>query len=500
MIEKNENSNEQITQEKDQTSDNSQKYKVKKHFILKKKYQIRIIIAFIIIFVGGYIFGCIYYNNRFMANTTVNDVDVSGSSYQQASDQLKNLISNQNIVLTFIDNQQETISQGNCGITFNESSSLNSELKKQNSFLWFTHFFSTTNIEIDDLLNYNEDELNKTINQLEHLQSDQQVAPVDAKVEYKDNDFSIKEEEYGTLIDQDLLKKAILNAFSNGNTEVDVKKEGAYKTPDVTANDEKLQNLLTAAKKYCNASITYKTVGDDVVLDGNTLMSWLSIDESGNYYKDNDEFKKQATAFVKELAEKINIIGKSKTINGAKGKVTVSGGNYGYKLQQDKEIEGLLADINANKKETRTPITTGVQASYENGGVGNTFVEIDMTKQHMWFIKNGKIVLESDVVTGLPSDPNKKTPGGTYYIYFMQRNRTLRGEIQADGKPEYETPVAYWMAFNGGIGLHDATWQSKFGGNVYFTKGSHGCVNLPLDIAAALYDMVKVNIPVVCYY
>lgn len=62
----------------------------------------------------------------------------------------------------------------------------------------------------------------------------------------------------------------------------------------------------------------------------------------------------------------------------------------------------------------------------------------------MWLIKNGKVVLESDVVTELPSDPNKKTPAGTYYIYFMQRNRVLRGEIQANGKPEYETPVAYW--------------------------------------------------------
>ncbi|MFR1295816.1 MAG: L,D-transpeptidase [Coprobacillus cateniformis] len=111
-----------------------------------------------------------------------------------------------------------------------------------------------------------------------------------------------------------------------------------------------------------------------------------------------------------------------------------------------------------------------------------------------------KLFLESDIVSGLPSDPHKKTPAGTYYIYFMQLNRTLRGEIQADGKPEYETPVAYWMAFNGGIGLHDATWQSRFGGDVYYTRGSHGCINLPLKVAAELYDMVKVNTPVVCYY
>ena len=112
----------------------------------------------------------------------------------------------------------------------------------------------------------------------------------------------------------------------------------------------------------------------------------------------------------------------------------------------------------------------------------------------------GMLFLQSDIVSGLPSDPDKRTPGGTYYIYFMQRNRTLIGEIQEDGKPEYETPVAYWMAFNGGIGLHDATWQSAFGGDRYKTYGSHGCINLPLDVAASLYSQLSVNIPVVCYY
>ena len=236
------------------------------------------------------------------------------------------------------------------------------------------------------------------------------------------------------------------------------------------------------------------------MLDGNDLIQWLSIDEKGNYYYDEDEFKKQATAFVKDtLAPKINIIGKSKTFKGANGTRTVSGGNYGYKLNQSKEVTGLLSDIKAHKKETRSPSVTGVQASYSNGGLGNTFVEIDMTKQHMWFIKNGNVVLESDCVTGLPT-PDRITPGGTYYVYFMQRNRVLRGQIQADGKPEYETPVAYWMAFNGGIGLHDATWQSSFGGDRYKTHGSHGCINLPLNVAASLYSQLKVNIPVVCYY
>ncbi|MEG0367563.1 MAG: hypothetical protein RR585_12055, partial [Coprobacillus sp.] len=90
--------------------------------------------------------------------------------------------------------------------------------------------------------------------------------------------------------------------------------------------------------------------------------------------------------------------------------LSVAGGNYGYKLSTDKEIEGLLKDIYDKKSNTRTPITTGIQASYQNGGLGDTFVEIDMTKQHMWLHKNGSIVLQSDIVSGLAGDPNKRTP------------------------------------------------------------------------------------------
>ncbi|MFR7589873.1 MAG: L,D-transpeptidase family protein [Longibaculum sp.] len=473
--------------------------KTKRRIHLKKEYRQRLIIGFGVFIIAVYVIGCFYYHNKFMPNTSINHIQVSHLTKQEASDKIAQKIDGHNLTLTFIDQQKESINQKDSGMTFNKDNDIQKELKKQNYFLWFTHWFSKNEITIHNLFQIDENQFNETISSLQHLEN--QVAPVDAKVEYKDEQFTITPEITGTTIQQEKLKEAIIDAFNLGKTQLNVEDAKVYQKPQITSQDKGLNQLLKAANQYCNASITYKTTKDDVTLDGKTLMTWLSIDESGNYYKDDEEFQKQATQFVKDLSQKINIIGKAKTFTGANGRrLTVSGGNYGYKLNQEKEVEGLLKDIADGKKGIRTPVTTGIQASYENGGLGNTFVEIDMTKQHFWMHKNGKIVLESDIVTGLPSDPNRKTPAGTYYIYFMQRNRVLRGQIQADGKPEYETPVAYWMAFNRGIGLHDATWQSKFGGNVYYSRGSHGCINLPLNIAAALYDMVKVNTPVVCYY
>ena len=75
----------------------------------------------------------------------------------------------------------------------------------------------------------------------------------------------------------------------------------------------------------------------------------------------------------------------------------------------------------------------------------------------------------------------------------------LRGKLLPNGKREYETPVKYWMPFNGGVGLHDASWRGSFGGNIYQNSGSHGCINLPPKTVKRLYDLVSVGTIVVCH-
>ena len=75
----------------------------------------------------------------------------------------------------------------------------------------------------------------------------------------------------------------------------------------------------------------------------------------------------------------------------------------------------------------------------------------------------------------------------------------MRGKKLPNGRYEYQSHVNYWMPFNGGIGLHDATWRSKFGGDIYVTSGSHGCINLPKDKAEKIYDIIDKNMPIIVY-
>ena len=55
------------------------------------------------------------------------------------------------------------------------------------------------------------------------------------------------------------------------------------------------------------------------------------------------------------------------------------------------------------------------------------------------------------------------------------------------------------MPFNGNIGIHDAGWRNKFGGNIYLTNGSHGCINSPPNLANTIFNNIDASTPVICY-
>ena len=98
-------------------------------------------------------------------------------------------------------------------------------------------------------------------------------------------------------------------------------------------------------------------------------------------------------------------------------------------------------------------------------------------------------MLETEVVTG----KGRFTPECVCYVYLKETDRVLRGE-------SYASFVNYWMPVYGNIGIHDANWRSEFGGEIYLSDGSHGCINVPPEIMGKLYELVEVNTPVIMYY
>lgn len=449
-----------------------------------------------------YLAGMLYYNDKFLNGTMVNGSDVGGMTLQKANDQLSKKVNGQSLKLIFNDGQSEVLQSTQLGVSYNKDNSLNQLMKNQNKWAWFIGFFKNEKNTLTDLIQISDENLTNGIASMEHAKEENQIAPTDAYIQYKDGSFSIIEETLGSKFNTEELVKNIKVALSEGKQQLDVTKANGYVKPQVYKDDQDLNNQLKAANEYCLSAITYTTPkGKEIALDGSTLITWLSKQDDGSYTKDESVFKEKLTAFVKELASQYNSIGATRTFTGKDGQShTVSGGTYGFRVSTDSEVSALLKMINENKSENnRIPEHTGQLPSGENGGLGTTYLEINITKQHLWFVKDGSVVLESDFVSGKESDPTRLTPSGTYYIYNKERNRVLRGTKQPNGKYEYESPVSYWMPFNKGIGLHDASWRSTFGRDIYINSGSHGCINLPTGFAGSLYSQIYVNLPVVVY-
>lgn len=138
-------------------------------------------------------------------------------------------------------------------------------------------------------------------------------------------------------------------------------------------------------------------------------------------------------------------------------------------------LKYYVRDAYGNEAYKTRTIRVGTQADQDK----YTYINVSIAGQYLQFYKNGRLVISSNVVTGQLGKHD--TPRGTYRIRYKTRNTYLTGA-------DYRSYVYYWMPIVGGVGLHDATWRSSFGGSIYKSNGSHGCINLPYNTAKTIYD------------
>jgi lipoprotein-anchoring transpeptidase ErfK/SrfK len=130
-------------------------------------------------------------------------------------------------------------------------------------------------------------------------------------------------------------------------------------------------------------------------------------------------------------------------------------------------------------------------AEEEAGTPLNTYIDVNLDSQTVTYILDGNVAWESECVTGDVSK-RRSTPTGVFAVYGHVKGTYLTG-------PTWHNWVDYWMPFYQGCGLHDATWRKRFGGEIYKTNGSHGCVNLPYDKAKELFDLVSIGTVVIVH-
>lgn len=469
---------------------------------------LKIILGILIAALAALVVGIYYsystqYQTEFFKGTYINKINAGNKTPGQIEQLLADQAASYKIVLTFRGDKTETITASQIDYQYVPDGSIQKLLNSQNYLAWPKGLFQQTQYTVTSQTKFDEEKLSAAILALPEMQDANMVAPTKTHIEFTNGSFTVVDADEGSTLNKDAVVADVKEAVSKSETTFSVKDlEGAYASVTDDTDRNALQEQANQLNQYAASSITYTLPsGENQVLDGNTLVTWLSQDENGNYVKDDDAWNEHIKQYVAELAEKVNTVGKERQFNATGiGAITVKGGKYGYKIDEDAEVAQLTSELAAGTVTTREPNYSRREVTNENNGFGSTYIEVDLSRQHMWVYQNGAVILESDVVSGrMTSD--RYTPSGVYTLTYKEKDRDLTGEIDPEtGEPSYISHVDYWMPFNGGIGFHDASWRSRFGGEIYIYSGSHGCVNLPTSFAPQLYDVITEDMPIVVYY
>ena len=431
------------------------------------------------------------YSRVFFPGTEINGLDVAGKTAAEAQEMIAGGINGYVLTIEERGEKTEQISQKDIGLQAKFDGSLEKIIASQNPFAWGLRVFSPDSYKIQTMMEYDEEAFETALKELACFDEETAKEPENARLsEYsEENGYTIVPEKEGTLADYELVEKGVSEAILKLETNISLEELGAYRDPEVTADDETLKTLCENMNKAAGVTITYKFGDQTETLSGGRIHEWLVPNADGSAGVDSGK----VSAYVKELADKYNTNHKSKTLKTSYGKtVTIKGGSYGWKINQAAEADELAALIRSGESQSgREPVYSQKAASHGANDYGDTYVEINLTAQHLFFYKDGSLLVESDFVSGNLSK-GWGTPAGSFPLTYKQRDAVLKGE-------NYRTPVDYWMPFNGGIGMHDATWRSEFGGTIYKTGGSHGCINLPHSVAKKIYENISAGMPVLCY-
>lgn len=452
----------------------------------KKGKVISITLVFLLILI--YSSTVLYFKNHFYFGTTINCFNASGKTVEEVNKKITDDVKNYSLQLVGRDGAKEKITASDINIKCNIYNKIAKYKNTQSPYNIVHGIFSSGKYDVEKSVSYDDKLLKSRIDNLSFFNESKVINPQNASLKYSDKGYEIVNEVNGNKVNKDILYKKIVEAVLNNKSTINLEKDGCYENPKVTAKSKEIVDAKNTLNKYLGSEITYNIGENKVVLDSSMINSFIKVDDNFNVEIDNQKVKN----YVYNLAYTYDTVGKTRDFVTALGQnIKVGGGNYGWAINTSKEADFIVQAIKEGKAIIKKPEYSRTARYYGIDDIGKTYIEIDLAKQHLWFYKDGNIVIDSDVVTGCVS-ANHATPEGVYQIFLKQRDAILKGA-------DYASLVNFWMPFNQDIGIHDASWRTEFGKDIYLTNGSHGCVNSPYVLAETIFNNVEVGTPVICH-
>lgn len=361
--------------------------------------------------------------------------------------------------------------------------------KEMNDSYWGFDKFTQQTIPIQISASIDRDIVSEKINNLNCVQN--YINSEDAYIKKIDGEMQIIPEIYGTKINKERLLDLICEAVEKNELTINLDEADIYEKPNILSDDSVLNEKASIYNKAVNLNVEYIFGDRTEKITREQLSEWIELD--GYELVFNEE---KILTYIENLAHTYNTFGTVRSFTTTNGqKIKVPAGDYGWSISQTKEVERLIEELKQGNDIKREPTWLyegyGPYVNEDGCDVGDSYVEISIPEQTLWLYVDGNLILKSEFVSGTENNGNY-TPSGVFGITYKTKDAVLRG-------PGYASPVKYWMPFNGGIGMHDANWRSSFGGNIYKTNGSHGCINLPTESAKQIYEYMDTFFPIIVY-
>jgi vancomycin resistance protein YoaR len=445
-----------------------------------------LVVAF---FSANVVFGA-FYLDRIYPGVEVAGVQLSHLTQPEASSRLAATVSDYNLRIN-VAGRTEKAKPEQLGLKFDVEATVDMAMQRGRYFalipLWgLRDSMGPTGLRYA----YNVDQ-GKLKAYVSKIAGENSAAPVDATIKVVDGKPQVVADVVGVGIDQDRLAELVDMAVAEQLPEIKVEATeiaAAIRAKDITGN-------LQEAEKLLSASIILTYQGKQFSPSRSTVGDWLVFAKDGAQLKTGiDEAK--VKSYVASIAKSIDQASKQRLINVLNGKVQgEEPGKDGLAVVQPDVVAKLVEGIRSGGLKLELPTRPVAFKTVYNRSVNLDFgryIEINLSLQRLWAYEDHKTVYESAITSGA-TGAGYPTVTGLFDIYSKARNRNLNG--YAIGY-NYNVFVQYWMPFSGNYGMHDASWRSNFGGPDYYYNGSHGCVNMPLESAAWIYNWADVGTPV----
>ena len=447
---------------------------------------------------AGVLLLALYYRNNFPVNTWINGVYCTGKTVEQVNAELILKEPMPAVTLVGEDGQSWQLDMQEVYGSADYTAALKIFLRKNATMFWMNYLKKSIVERIEPTsYTFDRDKLRESFDRLPPVQESERsmegVSLVMTEEGYVLRDGN------STRLNADRAFSYLVDCLESGETYVNLKVGNCYETLEDSLWDRKQRVIWSLVKEFTDCHIVYDMGAEKIPLSSDITGAFLAVgddglpvqDRSGNFLLDESGIR----AWVEELASAYDTVDTMLEFQSTRGDVVeVKYETYGTKLDVEAEVSYLMKALTERRQETENHIPAYIQEGFARGlnDIGGTYIEVDMTEQHMYYYMDGELVLDTDVVTG-DIGRRRGTPEGVNFVYSKQRNRILRG-------PGYASPVKYWMPVRGNVGIHDSDWRSKYGGEIYKTDGSHGCVNTPPEIMVQLYEMVEIGTPVIMFY